>query len=67
MYGLPQVGILANKLLKQHLAKHGYYEVTHTPGLWKHISRPNSFTLVVENFGIKIHQQRTCQPPTQHT
>jgi hypothetical protein len=24
MYGLPQAGMLANKLLKQRLAKHGY-------------------------------------------
>jgi hypothetical protein len=53
MYGLPQAGILANKLLKERLAKHGYYEVTHTPGLWKHISRPVQFTLVVDDFGIK--------------
>ena len=34
MYGLPQVGMLANKLLKKHLAPHGYYEVPHTSGLW---------------------------------
>ena len=27
MYGLPQAGMLANKLLKKCLAKHGYYEV----------------------------------------
>ena len=27
MYGLPQAGMLANKLLKRRLAKHGYYEV----------------------------------------
>ncbi|KAL7483088.1 hypothetical protein ACHAW6_013638 [Cyclotella cf. meneghiniana] len=53
MYGLPQAGILANKLLKQRLAKYGYYEVAHTPGLWKHLSRPISFTLVVDDFGIK--------------
>lgn len=53
MYGLPQAGVLANKLLKKRLAKHGYYEVTHTPGLWRHISRPISFTLVVDDFGIK--------------
>jgi hypothetical protein len=33
MYGLLQAGILANKLLKKHLAKHGYYEQPHTPGL----------------------------------
>ena len=45
--------MLANKLLKQRLAKHGYYKVAHTPGLWKHISRPISFTLVVDDFGIK--------------
>ena len=53
MYGLPQAGILANRLLKQHLSKHSYYEVAHTPGLWKHISHPISFTLVVDDFGIK--------------
>ena len=53
MYGLPQAGILANKLLRKRLAPHGYYEVPHTPGLWKHISRPISFTLVVDDFGIK--------------
>jgi hypothetical protein len=52
-YGLPQAGILANKLLKQRLAKHGYFEVPHTPGLFKHTSRPVQFTLVVDDFGIK--------------
>jgi hypothetical protein len=35
------------------LAPHGYYEVTKTPGLWKHITRPITFTLVVDDFGIK--------------
>ena len=34
MYGLPQAGMLANKLLKCRLTKHGYYEVRHTPGYW---------------------------------
>jgi hypothetical protein len=34
MNGLPQAGILANKLLKKRLAKHGYFEQPHTPGLW---------------------------------
>ena len=32
MYGLPLAGMLANKLLKRYLAKHGYYEICHTPG-----------------------------------
>eukprot|EP00804_Cyclotella_cryptica_P024278 CCRYP_012561-RA/>CCRYP_012561-RA protein AED:0.25 eAED:0.27 QI:0/0/0/1/1/1/3/0/611 len=52
-YGLPQAGILANKLLKQRLATDGYFELPHTPGLFKHISRPVQFTLVVNDFGIK--------------
>ena len=33
VYGLPQAGILANKLLCKRLAPHGYYEVAHTPSL----------------------------------
>jgi len=31
--GLLQAGILANKHLAKRIAKHGYYEVPHTPGL----------------------------------
>ena len=34
VWGLPQAGILANKLLKQHLTPHRYYECANTPGLW---------------------------------
>ena len=59
MYGLPQAGILANKLLKKRLAKHGYYECERTPGLWKHEWRPITFVLV---FWSKIQQHRTCSP-----
>ncbi len=46
MSGLPQAGILANKLLCQHLGQHGYFEVQHTPSLWKHLSRPIWFNLI---------------------
>ena len=53
MYGLPQAGILANKLLRQRLELHGYYEVEHTPGLWRHRTLPIQFTLVVDDFGVK--------------
>ena len=53
MYGLPQAGILANQLLRKRLEPHGYYEAKHTPGLWKHTTRPVTFTLVVHDFGIK--------------
>ena len=53
MYGLPQAGILANKLLRKRLATFGYIEVPHTPGLWKYIWLPVQFTLVVDDFGVK--------------
>ena len=53
MYGLPQSGLLANKLLRKRLKPHGYFEVTNTPGLSKHETRPTTFTLVVDDFGIK--------------
>jgi hypothetical protein len=53
MYGLPQAGILANQLLRKRIKPHGYYEVPNTPGLWKHETRPTTFTLVVDDFGIK--------------
>jgi hypothetical protein len=57
VWGLPQAGILANKLLKKRLAPHGYYECVHTPGLWMHVMCPISFTLVVDNFGVKYTPQ----------
>eukprot|EP00804_Cyclotella_cryptica_P000197 CCRYP_016181-RA/>CCRYP_016181-RA protein AED:0.36 eAED:0.35 QI:0/0/0/1/0/0/2/0/414 len=53
MYGLPQAGILANKLLAKCLAKAGYYQCQHTPGLWWHMWCPITFCLVVDDFGIK--------------
>ncbi len=53
VWGLPQAGILANKWLRQKLAPFGYYECVNMPGLWYHVSRPISFTLVVDDFSIK--------------
>ncbi|KAL7545107.1 hypothetical protein ACHAWF_008464 [Thalassiosira exigua] len=44
---------VANKLLKERLAPTGYFEVKHTHGLWKHVTRHIAFLLVVENFGVK--------------
>eukprot|EP00804_Cyclotella_cryptica_P029536 CCRYP_020583-RA/>CCRYP_020583-RA protein AED:0.35 eAED:0.26 QI:0/-1/0/1/-1/1/1/0/1386 len=61
VYGLPMAGALANKLLRKRLAPHGYYEVTHTPGLWRHVTRPISFTLVVDDFGVKYEGQEHAQ------
>ena len=53
MYGLPQAGILANHKLKRDLRPFGYIPCRHTPGLWRHIWRPITFTLVVDDFGVK--------------
>jgi hypothetical protein len=53
MYGLPQAGILTNKLLQRSLSKDGYRPTQHTHGLWKHDTRPISFSIVVDDFGVK--------------
>jgi hypothetical protein len=53
MYCLPQTGGLTNDLLVKRLAPHGYHPVHYTHGLWKHKTRPLTFTLVVEDFGVK--------------
>eukprot|EP00984_Skeletonema_dohrnii_P002769 scaffold955_cov79-Skeletonema_dohrnii-CCMP3373.AAC.11 len=58
IYGLPQGGILANQLLRKRLAPEGYYEVAHTPGLWRHVTRPLQFTLVVDDFGVKYERRK---------
>ncbi|KAL7538190.1 hypothetical protein ACHAXR_008359, partial [Thalassiosira sp. AJA248-18] len=50
MYGLPQSGMLANKLLKERLEEDGFIELPHTPGLFKHKTRPVWFCLTVDDF-----------------
>ena len=52
MYGLKQAGILANKNLEKLLKEDGYVKTEHTPGLWKHQTRPTVFSLCVDDFGI---------------
>ncbi len=53
MYGLPQARILVQELLEKRLNKHGYSQSKAVPGLWTHKTRPISFTLVVDDFGVK--------------
>jgi hypothetical protein len=53
MYGLPQAGIIANTRLAQHLKTQGYSLTPHTPGLFTHETRPITFCLVVDDFGVK--------------
>jgi hypothetical protein len=61
MYGLPQAGILTNKVLQHNLAKDGYHPTTHTHGLWTHYTRPISFSLVVDDFGVKYVGQEHAE------
>eukprot|EP00804_Cyclotella_cryptica_P008100 CCRYP_004591-RA/>CCRYP_004591-RA protein AED:0.17 eAED:0.17 QI:0/0/0/1/0/0/4/0/815 len=53
MYGLPHEGLIANVLLEKRLNKAGYFQSKLVPGLWSHKTRPISFTLVVDDFGVK--------------
>jgi hypothetical protein len=39
--------------LEKRLNAHGYSQRKAVPGLWMHTTHPISFTLVVDNFGIK--------------
>ena len=68
MYGLSQAGIIANKRLVTHLLGHGYTQCTHTPGLFRHDTRPVTFCLTVDDFGVKYvgrdnaeHLQKTLE------
>jgi hypothetical protein len=53
MYGLPQAGLIAQLRLIAHLATFGYHPAKHTAGLFLHATRPISFTLCVDDFGVK--------------
>ena len=60
IYSLPQARKLANTDLKEHFTLYGYFEVAHTPVLWRHITRPIKFSLVVDDFGVKyVHKDDT--------
>jgi hypothetical protein len=53
VYGLPQAGIIANKYLEKRLNEYGFHQSNYTNGLWKHETRPITFALVVDDFGVK--------------
>jgi hypothetical protein len=54
MYGLPQAGIITNELLQRNLDKDGYRPTQQTYGLRRHDTLPISFSLVVDDFGVKF-------------
>jgi hypothetical protein len=65
MYGLLQARIIAQELLAKRLKEHGYTQSKTTPGLWTHEWHPITFSLVVDNFGVKYigeeHDQHLLQ------
>jgi hypothetical protein len=61
MYGLPQAGRIANDQLLVFLAQDGYHQAPNTPGLFTHTTRPITFSLIVDNFGVKYVSLTTLQ------
>ena len=53
MYGLKQAAILAYEFLVTNLSHYGYKPLHHTLSVWTHETRPISFCLCVDDFGIK--------------
>ena len=62
MYGLKQAGKIAHDDLKKYLAPYEYHPVEFTPGLWKHKQSNLTFTLIVDDFGVKF----TNVPQAKH-
>ena len=53
IYGMLQAGILAQKILEERLNTKGCHWRKTISGLWTHKYIPMSFTLMVNNFGVK--------------
>jgi hypothetical protein len=56
MYGLKEAGKLSNLRLVSLLSAAGFIE-TRTPCLFRHLTRPIAFVLVVDDFGIKYQNR----------
>ena len=61
MYGLKQAALLAFNFIKENLAPHGYEPIPHTDGLWRHKTRPITFCLCVDDFGIKYFNKEDVE------
>ncbi len=57
MYGLPQVGIIAQELLEKRLTEYCYHQSKIINGFWKHKTRPICFCLIVDDFAVKFVNQ----------
>ena len=62
MYGLPHhAGIIAQQLLEERLEMDGYHQSKTTPSLWTHDTCPISFSLIVDDFGVKYVGEENAQ------
>jgi hypothetical protein len=61
MYGLPQAGLLSQITLTAHLVSHGYREDPQVPCLFRHLSNGVTFSLVVDDFGVKYTSRDGAQ------
>ena len=53
MHGLPQAGVLENKLLQKVLTAYGFSPTPCTPGLWQHDTITIQSSLVVDDFEVE--------------
>ena len=61
MYGLKQAAVLAYNNLSKLLLKAGYFPLVNSQGMWKHISKPTTFCLCVDDFGVKYCNKEDVQ------
>ena len=61
MYGHPVAGRIANADLVEHLCQHGYIQDPNIPSLFENATNNVSFTLVVDDFGIKYTSAAALQ------
>jgi hypothetical protein len=62
MYGLKEAAIIAFDQLVQKLAPAGYKPLPFTRGLWRHTTKPTTFVLCVDDFGVKYFSKPGAQP-----
>jgi hypothetical protein len=51
----------ASNQLVQKLAPAGYKPLPFTPGLWRHTTKPTTFVLCVDDFGVKYFSKPNAQ------
>ena len=61
IYGLKEAGKLANIQLQKVLATEGYYPCPFTQGFFCHETRDITFSLVVDNFGVKYTNRKDAE------